>query len=280
MGKKKDFIGIQKLEKLKSQEELIKLFQGKNASAKKILSTIDYEMELEKLQIELVRLQRWVEDNKKRVVILFEGRDAAGKGGAIRRFIEHLNPRAMRVVALPKPTVEEQGQWYFQRYVQQLPNEGEIVFFDRSWYNRAVVEPVNGFCSVKKYERFMKQVPVFEQMLREAGIILIKFWFSVSKDVQLERFNKRKTDPLKMWKISPIDEKAQELWDDYTSYKESMFKRTHSDDSPWIIVQSNNKKNARLESIRYVLNAIPYCDKSQILVNLEPSKDVVARYTY
>lgn len=280
MGKKKDFIGIHKLEKLKSQEELIKLFQGKNASAKKILSTIDYEMELEKLQIELVRLQRWVEDNKKRVVILFEGRDAAGKGGAIRRFIEHLNPRAMRVVALPKPTVEEQGQWYFQRYVQQLPNEGEIVFFDRSWYNRAVVEPVNGFCSVKKYERFMKQVPVFEQMLREAGIILIKFWFSVSKDVQLERFNKRKTDPLKMWKISPIDEKAQELWDDYTSYKESMFKRTHSDDSPWIIVQSNNKKNARLESIRYVLNAIPYCDKSQILVNLEPSKDVVARYTY
>ena len=278
--KKKKSISLKKLRKLRSKQELIELFQDDDGSVQKIIEAIDYEVELEKLQIELVRLQRWVEENGKRVVILFEGRDAAGKGGAIRRFIEHLNPRAMRVVALPKPTTEEKGQWYFQRYVQQLPNEGEIVFFDRSWYNRAVVEPVNGFCSVKKYERFMKQVPVFEQMLREAGITLIKLWFSVAKDTQLERFNKRKTDPLKMWKISPIDERAQDLWDSYTSYKEAMFKRTHSDDSPWVIVQSNDKKKARLESIRYVLNTIPYSKTTPSDLNLTPDENIVSEYSF
>ncbi|MDH5399749.1 MAG: hypothetical protein OEX02_16475, partial [Cyclobacteriaceae bacterium] len=178
-----------------------------------------YETEIKKLQVELVRMQRWVEERGKRIMIIYEGRDASGKGGAIKRFIEHLNPRAMRVVALPKPTDVEKGQWYFQRYVTQLPNPGEIVFFDRSWYNRAVVEPVNGFCTDKQYKQFMRQVPEFEHMLFEDGIILIKFWFSVSKEIQLYRFNSRKENPLKNWKHSDVDAQAQDLWAEYTKFK-------------------------------------------------------------
>lgn len=272
----KEYIHIDELKKLNSQSDLIEIIEKKEGSAKKVLERIEYEQELEKLQIELVRLQRWVQENDERIVILFEGRDAAGKGGAIRRFIEHLNPRAMRVVALPKPTTEEKGQWYFQRYVQQLPNEGEIVFFDRSWYNRAVVEPVNGFCSEVEYERFLTQVPVFENMLREAGITLIKFWFSISKNEQEERFQKRRTDPLKQWKISPIDEKAQELWDDYTHYKEAMFARTHSEESPWVIVKADGKKKARLESIRHVLKSVPYSIETGI--SLDPDVGIISKY--
>ena len=245
----KDLLGIT------SQKKFLEKLQRKNITTKKIAKILEYEDDLEKLQIELVKFQQWVQKTNQRVAILFEGRDAAGKGGSIRRFIEHLNPRAMRVVALPKPTIEETGQWYFQRYVKQLPNAGEIVFFDRSWYNRAVVEPVNGFCTKKQYKQFLRQVPEFEHMLYEDGITVIKFWFSISKDEQLKRFNSRKGNPLKQWKLSSIDAKAQELWDPYTHYKEVMFSRTHTTFSPWLIVRANTKKTARLESIRHVLSS-------------------------
>jgi polyphosphate kinase 2 len=214
----------------------------------------------------------------KRIAIILEGRDAAGKGGTIRRFIEHLNPRALRVVALPKPTEEERGQWYFQRYSRQLPNSGEIVFFDRSWYNRAVVEPVNAFCTQSDYERFMQQVPEFEHMLYEDGVSIIKFWFSISKEEQLERFKSRRVNPLKQWKLSPIDERAQELWDSYTQYKEQMLSRTHTSFSPWVIVRANNKKMARLESIRYVLSLFDYEGKQQAATSLLPDPTVVTRF--
>ena len=237
-----------------------------------------YWRELEGLQVELVKMQRWVEAKGRRVAIVFEGRDAAGKGGAIRRFTEHLNPRAMRVVALPAPTEQERGQWYFQRYTRQLPDAGEIVFFDRSWYNRAVVEPVNGFCTQQQYERFLQQVPEFEHMLYEDGITIVKFWFSISKEVQQQRFKSRKVNPLKQWKLSAIDGKAQELWDLYTRYKEEMFSRTHTSFSPWITVVANDKKQARLEAIRYVLNLLPYAGKDSASVTLRPDPNVVARF--
>jgi polyphosphate kinase len=242
------------------------------------LNTLRYEEELRLLQVELVKLQRWVQAEGKRIAILFEGRDAAGKGGTIRRFTEHLNPRAIRVVALPKPTEEEQGQWYFQRYSKQLPNRGEIVFFDRSWYNRAVVEPVNKFCTEAEYHRFLQQVPEFEHMLYEDGLTIIKFWFSISKDEQLSRFDIRRTNPLKQWKLSPIDEKAQQLWQAYTHYKEEMFSKTHTSFSPWIIVKANNKKLARLESIRYVLNTLPYSGKDSAKTRIAPDPNIVTRF--
>ncbi len=273
-------IQLDDLSKLKSQKDLIKLLEArgddKDSRARKILRTIKYEQELQRLQVELVKMQRWVQDNGKRVAILFEGRDAAGKGGAIRRFIEHLNPRAMRVVALPKPTEIEQGQWYFQRYVNQLPNEGEIVFFDRSWYNRAVVEPVNKFCTKEQYQRFLRQVPEFEHMLYEDGILLIKFWFSISKEEQKKRFEARRHNPLKQWKISPVDQRAQKLWDKYTRYKEEMFSKTHTSFSPWIIVKANDKKTARLESIKYVLKTVPYREGAAF--EFFPDPDVVYRF--
>jgi len=237
-----------------------------------------YEHELEALQVELVKMQRWVEAKSRRVAIVFEGRDAAGKGGAIRRFTEHLNPRAMRVVALPAPTEQERGQWYFQRYTRQLPDAGEIVFFDRSWYNRAVVEPVNGFCTREQYERFLQQVPEFEHMLYEDGITIVKFWFSISKEVQKRRFKSRKVNPLKQWKLSPIDGKAQELWDLYTRYKEEMFSRTHTSFAPWITVVANDKKRARLEAIRYVLNLLPYTGKDSASATLRPDPNIVSRF--
>ena len=201
-----------------------------------------YEKELIKLQAELVDLQQWVAKHQKRVCVLFEGRDAAGKGGAIRRFTEHLNPRSMRVVALTKPTDVEKGQWYFRRYIKELPNPGEIVFFDRSWYNRAVVEPVMGFCTEEEYHKFMVQVTEFEHMLYEDGIYIIKFWFSISKEEQDRRFNSRLANPLKQWKFSEVDKEGQKLWDTYTHYKEQMFGKTHTTFSPWIIVKTNNKK--------------------------------------
>jgi polyphosphate kinase 2 len=257
---------------------LMELLRSKNIRLKEVMSTLRYERELISLQIELVKLQRWVSDNGKRVAILFEGRDAAGKGGAIRRFTEHLNPRSLRVVALPKPSDEERGQWYFQRYSKHLPNEGEIVFFDRSWYNRAVVEPVNSFCTESEYFRFMQQVPEWEHMLYEDGVIIIKFWFSISKEEQARRFAMRKHNPLKQWKLSPIDEKAQELWNDYTHYKEEMLSKTHTSFSPWIIVKANNKKLARLESIRYLLDNIPYAGKEHTKVRITPDPNVVTRF--
>ncbi|MBX7227119.1 MAG: polyphosphate kinase 2 [Chitinophagales bacterium] len=271
-------ISMDELQNLRSKKDLENFLQGNSADPKKLLDAIKYETELEKLQIELVKLQRWVQEKGKRVAIIFEGRDAAGKGGTIRRFTEHINPRAMRVVALPKPTEEERGQWYFQRYTRQLPNKGEIVFFDRSWYNRAVVEPVNGFCSEAQYDIFMQQVPEFEHMLYEDGITIIKFWFSISKEEQLRRFNSRKANPLKQWKLSPVDMEAQEKWDIYTRYKEVMFSKTHTSFSPWIIVKANNKQKARLESIRYVLSIIPYIGKEDAKVSLQPNTNIITRY--
>ena len=237
-----------------------------------------YEWEKEKLQVELVKLQQWVKKHDKRVAIIFEGRDAAGKGGNIRRFTEHLNPRSMRVVALSKPTDVEKGQWYFRRYIKELPNPGEIVFFDRSWYNRAVVEPVMGFCTETQYNKFMVQVPEFEHMLYEDGVILIKFWFSISKGEQLFRFNARMETPLKRWKFSPVDRKGQELWDTYSNYKEQMYSKTHTSYSPWITVRANDKKTARLECIRYVLSQFNYDGKDAASTTLFPDPNIIMRY--
>ena len=266
------------LQRINTRKGLIQLLHQRNVDLEEVQQTLRYEEELKCLQVELVRLQRWVQGSGRRIAILVEGRDAAGKGGTIRRFTEHLNPRAMRVVALPKPTEQERGQWYFQRYIQQLPNKGEIVFFDRSWYNRAVVEPVMGFCSKKEHQRFLQQVTEFEHMLYEDGVTLIKFWFSISKDEQQRRFEARRVNPLKQWKWSPVDEKAQELWDSYTRYKEEMFSKTHTTFSPWIIVKANDKQAARLESLRYVLNLLPYKGKEEAQTQVAPDPNVVTRY--
>lgn len=263
---------------LHSSREFIRMLCSKNVNVRKVKRAMEYEDQLEQLQIELVKMHNWLQDTGQRVVLLFEGRDAAGKGGAIRRFVEHLNPRAMRVVALPKPTSDELGQWYFQRYIRHLPNPGEIVFFDRSWYNRAVVEPVNGFCSPTEYEQFMRQVPEFEHMLLEDGLHLVKFWFSISKDIQQSRFKSRSENPLKQWKLSPIDQEAQEKWDEYTKYKEAMFARTHTCYSPWVIVKANNKRRARLESIRHVLSLFEYPGKEAAGTSLIPDPDVIMRF--
>jgi polyphosphate kinase 2 len=243
-----------------------------------LIDLVDYDSELLKLQAELVDLQQWAAKHKKRICVLFEGRDAAGKGGAIRRFTEHLNPRSMRVVALTKPTEIEKGQWYFRRYIKELPEPGELVFFDRSWYNRAVVEPVMDFCTDEQYNKFMVQVPEFEHMLYEDGVIIIKFWFSISKEEQKKRFNSRLKNPLKQWKFSPVDKEGQVRWDKYTSYKEQMFTQTHTSFSPWIIIKTNSKKQARLESIRYVLSRFEYDRKGSSKTTVLPDPNVVQRY--
>jgi polyphosphate kinase 2 len=263
---------------INTRQGLVRLLSTKNVDVRKALVKLRYEQELQRLQVELVQLQRDVQINKRRVAILFEGRDAAGKGGTIRRFMEHLNPRTAKIAALPAPTDVEKGQWYFQRYQTHLPNPGEIVFFDRSWYNRAVVEPVMGFCTSRQYEVFMKQAPEFEHMLYEDGLELIKFWFSISKEVQADRFESRRHDPLKQWKLSPVDAEAQERWDVYTKHKEEMFSKTHTSYSPWIIVRANDKKKARLESMRYVLNHLPYAGRDDACTKLQPDPDVVLRY--
>ena len=258
-----------------------KVFLKSKLNSKKyesIIKGFNYETELLKLQAELVELQQWVAKNKKRICIIFEGRDAAGKGGAIRRFTEHLNPRSMRVVALTKPTESEMGQWYFRRYIKELPEPGELVFFDRSWYNRAVVEPVMGFCNDDQYEKYMLQVPEFEHMLYEDGVVIIKFWFSISKDEQLRRFNSRLANPLKQWKFSPVDKEGQKRWDLYTKYKDKMFEETHSTFSPWIIIKTNQKKKARLESIRYVLSQFNYDGKRLSKISITPDKSVAVVY--
>ncbi len=269
---------IKDFENITSKEELLALVKEKNINIDKALNTLTYNEELRKLQIELVKLQQWILKKKKRVVVIFEGRDAAGKGGNIRRFSEHLNPRSMRTVALTKPTEVEQGQWYFRRYIKELPNPGEIVFFDRSWYNRAVVEPVMGFCSDSQYKKFMVQVSEFEHMLYEDDVTIIKFWFSISKEVQDARFKARLATPLKRWKFSPVDKKGQALWDVYTKYKDQMFSKTHTTYSPWIIVKANDKKQSRLESIRYVLSQFDYEGKDEALTTLHPDPNIIMRY--
>lgn len=261
-----------------TRKELIAIANEHNIPIAKTLERIKYEAELRKLQAELVNLQKWIAEKKLRLAIIFEGRDAAGKGGAIKRFKEHLNPRSSRVVALSKPTEVEKGQWYFRRYIKALPNPGEMVFFDRSWYNRAVVEPVMGFCTKEQYNKFMVQVPEFEHLLYEDNLRVIKFWFSTSKEEQKKRFDSRLNNPLKRWKFSPVDMKGQELWDKYTHYKEQMFSKTHTNFSPWIIVKANNKKQARLESIRYVLSQFDYKGKGESNISLLPDPNIIMRY--
>lgn len=258
--------------------EIIDIMKAKNLPHEKLVANLDYMQQLRHLQIELVKLQQWILKKNKRVAVIFEGRDAAGKGGNIRRFMEHLNPRSSRLVALNKPTKVERGQWYFQRYIKELPNPGEIVFFDRSWYNRAVVEPVMGFCTEQEYKEFLAQVPEFEHMLYEDGMIIMKFWLSISKEEQLRRFDNRNDNPLKRWKFSPVDKKGQELWDKYTHYKEEMFSKTHTSYCPWMIIKSNNKKTARLEAMRHVLSSFDYEGKSEALTTLIPDPNVVMRY--
>ena len=236
-----------------------------------LMSRKAYEKQKYRLQVELLKLQAWVKETGQRVVVLFEGRDAAGKGGTIKRFMEHLNPRGAHVVALEKPSDTERGQWYFQRYIQHLPSAGEIVLFDRSWYNRAGVERVMGFCSPDEYNEFMRQVPEFERNLVRSGIHVIKFWFSVSREEQRRRFKERESHPLKQWKLSPIDLASLDKWDDYTKAKEAMFFYTDTADSPWTVVKSDCKKRARLNAMRYVLHKLPYANKDIDLIGaLDP----------
>jgi len=222
---------------------------------------LEYEKELRKLQIELLKIQNYVKENGLKVLMIFEGRDAAGKGGTIKRIIEHLNPRGARVVALEKPTDKERSQWYFQRYVEHLPSAGEMVFFDRSWYNRAMVEPVMGFCSKEEHLRFLRDAPLFEKMLIDNGIKIFKFYFSISKKEQAKRFKARRKDPLKQYKLSSVDKMAQKLWNEYSLAKFTMLSSTHTNHAPWTIIKSDNKKRARINCIKYILNNINYPDK-------------------
>ena len=246
---------------LTADEELSSDWRSGGYPYKNLMLRKNYERSKYQLQVELLKLQAWVKETGQKVVILFEGRDAAGKGGAIKRFMEHLNPRGARVVALEKPTESERGQWYFQRYIQHLPTAGEIVLFDRSWYNRAGVERVMGFCSQAEYDDFMRQVPEFERNLVRSGIHLIKFWFSVSRNEQRRRFKEREKHPLKQWKLSPIDKASLDKWDDYTHAKEAMFFSTDTADAPWIVIKSDCKKRARLNAMRYVLHRLAYGQK-------------------
>jgi polyphosphate kinase 2 len=233
---------------------------------KKKIKRAEYEERKAQLQVELLKAQKWVEETGQKVVVLFEGRDAAGKGGTIKRFMEHLNPRAARVVALSKPGERQRTQWFFQRYIEHLPAAGEMVFFDRSWYNRAGVERVMGFCTPNEYLEFMRQAPDLERMLVRSGIRLFKYWFSVTRGEQRRRFKSRMTDPLKQWKLSPIDRASLDKWDDYTEAKEAMFFYTDTADAPWIIVKSNDKKRARLNCMQHFLSSLPYPDKDENIV--------------
>jgi polyphosphate kinase 2 len=242
-------------------EELASDWRDGGYPYKNLMLRKNYERHKYHLQVELLKLQAWVKETRERVVILFEGRDAAGKGGAIKRFMEHLNPRGARVVALEKPTETERGQWYFQRYVSHLPTAGEIVMFDRSWYNRAGVERVMGFCTPQEYEEFMRQAPDFERHLVRSGVHVIKFWFSVSREEQRRRFKERKAHPLKQWKLSPIDMASLDKWEEYTKAKEAMFFETDTADAPWTVIKSDCKKRARLNAMRYILHKLPYTNK-------------------
>ncbi len=230
------------------------------------MDVLDYERQKHELQIELLKLQSWVKDTKQRVVIIFEGRDAAGKGGTIKRFMEHLNPRGAHIVALEKPNARERNQWYFQRYINHLPSKGEIVFFDRSWYNRTGVEKVMGFCSDDEYLEFLRQAPELERMLTNSGILLFKFWFSVSRTEQFRRFKSRQTDPLKQWKLSPIDMASLSLWPEYSRAKDAMMFHTDTKDAPWTVIRSDDKKRGRINCMRHFLHSIDYAGKDHDVV--------------
>jgi polyphosphate kinase 2 len=225
-----------------------------------------YEEQMEELQVELLKVQSWVKETGEKIALIFEGRDAAGKGGTIKRFMEHLNPRGARVVALEKPTERERTQWYFQRYIESLPAGGEIVFYDRSWYNRAGVERVMGFCTPNDYLEFMRQCPELERMLVRSGLRLFKYWFSVTRDEQLRRFSSREHDPLKQWKLSPIDKASLDKWDEYTEAKEAMFFYTDTADAPWTVIKSDDKKRARLNCMQFFLSSLPYPNKNTKIV--------------
>jgi polyphosphate kinase 2 len=233
-------------------------------------SVLEYEKELKQLQIEMLKLQNHIKDKDMKVLIVFEGRDAAGKGGTIKRLTEHLNPRGARIVALDKPSDVEKTQWYFQRYIHHLPSAGEIVFFDRSWYNRAGVERVMGFCTQEEHQDFLDHVANFEKMLVDSGIILFKFYFSVSKDEQAKRFKERKTDPLKQYKLSPIDAKSQEMWEQYTKAKLLMLRASHTSHAPWVVIRSNNKKKARLNCLKHILSNVQYPTKHSLDLTTSP----------
>lgn len=264
------------LARLNNTRGITEMLRQPDINLKRTLRRLLYEDQLKQLQIEMLKLQNWVRENGKRIALIFEGRDVAGKGGAIRRFTEHLNPRSIRVVALPQPSDQERGQWYFQRYISQLPNPGEIVFFNRSWYNRAIVEPVNGFCTEEQYAQFLMQVKDFEKMLFEDGIQIIKFWFSIDKKEQHKRLVGIKNNPLKQWQLSPIDAKAQKLFDKYTSHKDRMFLETSWNESPWVVLLANTKPKARLEAMKYVLSKVPYPKNQEILKDIEPNPEIIS----
>ncbi|MGR8950762.1 MAG: polyphosphate kinase 2 [Gammaproteobacteria bacterium] len=264
---KKVAAALHELSEIRHDPEAIRRsFETGKYPYKRKLQRSVYEKQKALLQVELLKAQRWITDQGEKVVVLFEGRDAAGKGGTIKRFMEHLNPRGARVVALQKPTEEERGQWFFQRYIENLPTSGEIVMFDRSWYNRAGVERVMGFCSPGEYLEFMRQTPDLERMLTRSGIRLFKFWFSITQQEQAKRFKSRKVDPLKQWKLSPIDRASLDRWDDYTEAKEAMFFYTDTADAPWVVVKSDDKKRARLNCMRHFLWNLPYPDKDLSVV--------------
>ncbi|MDM1293164.1 polyphosphate kinase 2 [Sphingobacterium sp. N143] len=253
---------LRELQKIRQNKDVLDYLEQQGIiEIEKFNDVYDYEKNLYDLQVSLLKLQYDIIEKGKRVVIIFEGRDAAGKGGTIGRLIEHLNPKKLRVVALPKPTEEENGQWYFQRYIKHLPNAGELVIFDRSWYNRAVVEPVFGFCNKEQHELFMEQVPAFEKQLIDDGIILIKLFLSIDKEEQAERLKERREDILRQWKVGSLDEQAQEKWDTYTGYIERLFTDTGTKKSPWFEISKNNKKKARLAAFRVIINAL--ADKEQ-----------------
>jgi len=257
----KNKVSIQNKMKIEKKKEV----KGKDRTGKVQIwvseEKLAYEKELKRLQVELLKFQNHVKDKGLKILMIFEGRDAAGKGGTIKRITEHLNPRGARVVALEKPSDKETSQWYFQRYVKHLPAAGEIVLFDRSWYNRSMVEPVMGFCTEREHHKFLKDAPAFEKMIVDEGVQLFKFYFSVSKDEQENRFKSRKNDPLKQYKLSPVDKESQKLWDEYSLAKYMMLSATHTDLAPWTIVKSDNKKRARINCIKHILNFVEYPDK-------------------
>jgi polyphosphate kinase 2 len=253
------------------RDEIRRLFEQGEYPYRTNIPRRAYEAKKAELQIELLKLQEWVKASGAKIVMLFEGRDAAGKGGTIKRFMEHLNPRGARVVALDKPTDRERSQWYFQRYIENLPAAGEMVLFDRSWYNRAGVERVMGFCTPNEYLEFMRQTPELERMIVRSGVLLFKYWFSVTRDEQLRRFQSREHEPLKQWKLSPIDRQSLDKWDDYTEAKEAMFFYTDTADAPWTIIKSNDKKRARLNCMRHFLSSLPYDGKdAHVIGQVDP----------